>query len=64
MSEWTSARARLAVATRYSAPDDEIDDLKRAVKTARLAEVIERANTEWPPLDDEQRERLAALLVR
>lgn len=64
MSEWTSARARLAVATRYGAPEDEIADLKRAVKTARLAEVIERANTEWPPLNDEQRERLVALLVR
>lgn len=62
VSEWTRARARLAVATRFGAPKKEIETLKREVKTARLAEVIEKTLADWPPLTPEQRTRLADLL--
>lgn len=62
MSDWTRARARLAVQTRHGADEQTLAELRRDVRAARLAEQIERTVAALPPLTDEQRAKLTALL--
>lgn len=63
MSDWTRARARLAVQTRHGADEQTLAELRRDLRAARLAEAIEKTVAELPPLTDEQRARLASLLT-
>lgn len=60
---WTSDRARVASLTRSRAADDpDLVAARRDLKAARLADYVERVVAEAPPLTDEQRDRIAALL--
>jgi hypothetical protein len=62
-----AARERLSLAGRIarakrSDPQADVTELRRELKTAELAEDIERLVNTWPPLTNEQRVRLALLL--
>jgi hypothetical protein len=59
---WTEARARVAVAVRERRPETEIAALRRDLRELRLAEHIQQIVDQAPPLTDEQRTRLSALL--
>ncbi len=73
-SSWTHHRARVAALSRDRAPDDPelvaareaLADARRRASTVlraeRLAKAINKTVAEAPPLTDEQRARLAALL--
>lgn len=61
---WTAERARYASLTRSRTPDDpELLAARRNLRAEKLADHIERQLAEAPPLTDEQRARLAAILV-
>lgn len=64
MSEsWTHHRAKVAGLSRDRAPDDpELIDARRALRAARLEDHVTKVLAEAPPLNDEQRDRIAALL--
>jgi hypothetical protein len=63
MSTWTHERARVASLTRSrEANDPELQEARRNLRTERLADYIQRAVDAAPPLSQEQRDRLAALL--
>lgn len=60
---WTSERARVASLTRSRQSDDpELVEARRNLRALRLEEYVTRVVAEAPPLTDEQRERIAALL--
>lgn len=62
-STTTSRRNRLNALQRHRPPDDpQIADARRDLRAARLEEHIRKLVDEAPPLSDEQRSRLAALL--
>jgi hypothetical protein len=64
MSTWTHERARVASLTRSREADDpELQEARRNLRAERLADYIRRTVDAAPPLSDEQRTRLAALLV-
>ncbi len=65
MSSWTSERARVAALSRSRA-DDDPDYLaaRRDLRAARAEEYIRTLAAGMPPLTMEQRNRLAALLLR
>lgn len=63
VSTWTSERARVASLTRSRKADDpELVEARRNLRALRLEEYVTRVVAEAPPLTDEQRERIAALL--
>ncbi len=74
MSQWKHHRARVAALSRDRAPDDPelvaarqaLADARRAeaadLRAQRLAKAIRETVDGAPPLTDEQRARLAALL--
>lgn len=55
------SRSQLAVACRLGTPED-VDEARRDFTAAKLADYIKRTVDQAPPLTDEQRERIAALL--
>jgi hypothetical protein len=55
--------ARVAVITRWQPNSPELDAAKRDLKNANLRKSIQQAVSSWPLLSDEQRTRLAELLV-
>ena len=56
-------RARVASLTRSRPLEDpELQSARTELRTARLEDRIRAEVAEWPPLTDEQRGRLAALL--
>lgn len=56
-------RARIAALSRDRSPDDpQILDARRDLRAARLAEHIEKVVADFPPLTEEQLDRLAGLL--
>ena len=59
---WTRIRSRLAN-TRRIDPNADVTDLRRDLKAARLAEHVEKALSDAPPLTDAQRHRIARLLI-
>ncbi len=60
---WTHHRARIAALSRDRSPDDpEILDARRDLRAARLEEHVRKVVADWPPLTDEQLDRLAGLL--
>jgi hypothetical protein len=61
--EARQVQARIASHERWHPDRPELaDDARRELKTLTLAEHLATVN-EWPPLTDEQRERLAELLL-
>lgn len=63
MSTKFSQRGRIAALSRSRPADDpELIELKRNLKAQSLEEHIRRVVAEAPPLTDEQRDRIAALL--
>lgn len=59
-----AARNRLGAALRNSPNDSErIVDARRDLAEARIADAIERIVADAPPLTDNQRARLAAMLA-
>lgn len=58
---WTKTRAQIARTKRFN-PDADVTELRRQLKAERLEEHIRRIVDEWPPLNAEQRDRLALLL--
>ena len=59
---WTNTRAKIAHTLRVD-PGADVTDLRRQLRAERLAEHIEKIVAQAPPLANEQRERLAALLA-
>ncbi|WP_193048194.1 hypothetical protein [Mycolicibacterium baixiangningiae] len=58
-----SQRGRVAALTRSRPADDpELVEAKRNLKALSLEEYVRRVVSEAPPLTDEQRDRIAALL--
>ena len=56
-------RARIAALSRDRRPDDpELVDARRSLRAARLEERVNEMLAGWPPLTDEQLDRVAALL--
>lgn len=63
MSTWTKERSRLARLHQTHAPDSsEVQDARRDFAAARLEDHVARVLADAPPLTDEQRDRIAALL--
>jgi hypothetical protein len=60
-SPLASLQARKAASERWSRPDR--DDVAREYAAAKLADYIKRTVDAAPPLSDEQRRHLAALLT-
>lgn len=61
---WTAERARVASLTRSRTPDDpDLIDARRRLKAERLSDYIQRVVDDAPPLTNEQRTHLAALLA-
>lgn len=59
-----AARCRVARASRISATDDrELTEARRDYKAAQLEQFIEKALATAPPLSDDQRTHLAALIA-
>lgn len=58
---WTKTRSMIAVELRDH-PGSDVTELRRQLKAERLEEHIKKIVDSAPPLNDEQRNRLAALL--
>lgn len=58
---WTHTRSAIAHAKKQD-PDADVTELRAQLKAERLEDYIARVVDSAPPLTDEQRERLAALL--
>lgn len=58
---WTDTRSKIGVAKKKN-PDADVTELRRQLKAERLEDYIKRAVDEAPPLTDEQRAHLAAIL--
>lgn len=58
---WTKTRSEIAHAKKAD-PSADVTELKRQLKAERLADHIQFVVDSAPPLSDEQRERIAALL--
>lgn len=64
MSAITTERARVAALTRSRDADDpDLNEARRNLRAAKLAKHIERALQTAPPLTDDQRRRIARLLI-
>lgn len=56
-------RARVGALSRSRTPDDpELVDARRSLAAERIADYIEQTVEKFPPLTDDQRDRLARLL--
>ncbi|MQA15520.1 MAG: hypothetical protein GEV09_15530 [Pseudonocardiaceae bacterium] len=55
-------RGQLTIAIRYARDENERDHARRELRTFVLGEHIKQVVDQAPPLTDEQRARLAALL--
>ena len=64
MSSWTHERARVASLTRSRQADDpELVEARKRLKAAWLADHVERALADAPPLSPEACARIARLLT-
>lgn len=62
-SSWTSERAKVASLTRSRTADDpELVAARRNLRASRLEDYVQRVVEEWPPLTEDQLERVAFLL--
>lgn len=61
---WTHERARVASLSRSRAAlDPELIEARRSLRAARLEDHVKKALEDAPPLTEEQRERIARLLI-
>lgn len=61
---WQAERAKVASLSRSRTPDDpELIDARRNLRAERLAEHVAKVVAEFPPLSDEQCQRIAGLLL-
>ncbi len=58
---WTHTRSKIAQ-TKRSDPQADVTELRRQLKAERLGDHITKIVDAAPPLSDEQRRQLAALL--
>jgi hypothetical protein len=64
LSTWTHERARVASLTRSRTADDpELLNARSALRTAKFEADVRKLVDAAPPLTDEQRNRLALLLL-
>ncbi|MGP5678493.1 hypothetical protein ACTXPX_05930 [Glutamicibacter arilaitensis] len=61
MSEVVQARAALGSASRWG-DKEAIENARRALAAAKLAAYVEKVVAEAPPLTDEQRARVSAIV--
>ncbi len=61
VSRSLKARNELAVACRHH--PDQVEDRRRALAEAKIADYIERVLAQAPKMTDAQRQRIAALLL-
>lgn len=61
MSEVLQARAALGVASRRG-DSEKINDARRDLAAAKMAAYVEKIVAEAPPLTDEQRARVSAIV--
>jgi sarcosine oxidase gamma subunit len=59
---WTHTRSKIAV-TKRANPSADLTELRRQLKAERLEDHIKRVVDSAPPLNSEQRARIAALLT-
>jgi len=59
---WTHTRSRIA-RTKKADPEADVTELRRQLKAERLEEYIERVVNDAPELNDEQRRRLASVVL-
>ena len=59
---WQSARARLSAVARHH-PEQDTTELRQALRDARAEDAVRKVVESWPPLSDETRQRLAAILA-
>lgn len=59
---WTHTRAEIA-RTKKKNPDADVTDLRRKLKAERLADHVERALADLPPLTLEERSEIARILL-
>lgn len=59
---WRTERARLGPQTRKKAPAEQITETRRNMRALQLEEHVAKVLAGAPPLSEEQRERIAALL--
>jgi hypothetical protein len=63
LATWQQERAKIAGLSRDRRADDpELLDARRNLRALKLEEHVARVVAEAPPLTDEQRERITALL--
>lgn len=60
---WTQERARLAALSRHHPDGPEVDDARRDLRAARAEDYIRELVDQAPPLTDDQRRRLVAILA-
>ena len=58
---WTNTRARIA-STKRRDPDADVTELQRQLRAERLEEHVREVLRGAPPLSDEQRRSIAAIL--
>lgn len=64
-STWQHERGRVASLTRSRPPDDpELIEARRNLRAARASEYVQQLVASSPPLTQEQRSHLAALLLQ
>jgi hypothetical protein len=61
MSEWTKTRSKIAHTVRQN-PNADTTELRRQLKAERLEDHIRRVVDAAPPLTNDQRSKIAALL--
>lgn len=65
MSSWTTERARVASLSRSRTPDDpELIAARERMQLAHLEESIRKAVEAAPPLPEDAKRRIAAILTR
>lgn len=62
-TNWASERGNLANLILRGAPEEQITESRRNYRALRLAEYIKKQLSEDPPLSEEQRTRIAEMLL-
>jgi predicted ThiF/HesA family dinucleotide-utilizing enzyme len=64
MSAWTKSRAQLAAMSRHRQPGDPVLEAQRQrTRGDYVFERVERLIEDWPPLTNEQLDKIAGLLL-
>lgn len=63
LRSWLKLRSQIANAVRDGAPEEQVAELRRLYAVARLETVLRTGLEALPPLSQEERARLAAILT-